>query len=186
MASRADLAAALSQAADGLASNLNVHDEIATMIGGRAVRGSAPFSATAEADALADRLADAPPSRHGGDAHVDVDYSGTAAPDLPREPATRTRAVVSASRSLAASLACAGGLSAAEVAAMVSADAALADEAVVARADLIDTATSLAQTLGSKKQSVFSLNKQWINRGLKSALSLAREEHAQHRGPAAQ
>jgi len=134
MASRADLAAALSQAADGLASNLNVHDEIATMIGGRAVRGSAPFSATAEADALADRLADAPPSRHGGDAHVDVDYSGVAAPDLPREPATRARAVVSASRSLAASLACAGGLSAAEVAAMVSADAALADEAVVARA----------------------------------------------------
>ena len=134
MASRADLAAALSQAADGLASNLNVHDEIATMIGGRAVRGSAPFSATAEADALADRLADAPPSRHGGDAHVDVDYSGVAAPDLPREPTTRARAVVSASRSLAASLACAGGLSAAEVAAMVSADAALADEAVVARA----------------------------------------------------
>ena len=59
-------------------------------------------------------------------------------------------------------------------------------QAVVARADLIDTATSLAQSLGSKKQSVFSLNKQWINRGLKSALSLAREEHAQHRGPAAQ
>ena len=145
MASRADLTAALRQATDGLASNLNVPDEIATMIGGRAVSGSAPFSATAEAAALADRLVDAPPSkhdasRHDGDAHEDEGYSslsellGASAPNVTREPATRTRAVVSASRSLAASLACAGGLSAAEVAAMVSADAALADEAVVARA----------------------------------------------------
>ncbi|MBL3960951.1 enoyl-CoA hydratase/isomerase family protein [Burkholderia sp. KCJ3K979] len=53
--------------------------------------------------------------------------------------------------------------------------------AVVGRDVLEQSATKIAEALGSKNRAAFADNKHWINRGLRSALEEARQEHARHR-----
>ncbi|MGF6369062.1 enoyl-CoA hydratase/carnithine racemase [Paraburkholderia sp. RAU6.4a] len=52
---------------------------------------------------------------------------------------------------------------------------------VVLRHDLEQSAKQAGEVLGSKNRQAFVDNKRWINRGLRSALEEAREEHARHR-----
>jgi len=54
----------------------------------------------------------------------------------------------------------------------------------VPRAQLLQAAAELADTLGGKKPAVFADNKRWINRSTKQALAQARDEHARHRAAA--
>lgn len=53
--------------------------------------------------------------------------------------------------------------------------------AVVERNVLEPSAAKMAEALGSKNRAAFADNKHWINRGLRSALEEARQEHARHR-----
>ena len=56
---------------------------------------------------------------------------------------------------------------------------------VVSRGEVQNSATAVAEALGSKNPQAFADNKRWINRSLKAALAEAREEHARHREIAA-
>ncbi|WP_118181616.1 enoyl-CoA hydratase/isomerase family protein [Paraburkholderia phosphatilytica] len=53
--------------------------------------------------------------------------------------------------------------------------------AVVERGELEQSAREIAEAMGSKNRTAFADNKRWINRGLRSALEEARQEHARHR-----
>lgn len=57
--------------------------------------------------------------------------------------------------------------------------------AIVGAADLRAAAATAGKLLGGKDRQAFVENKRWLNRGVKSALAEAREEHARHRAAAA-